>query len=375
MKKILLFIAIALTAIVTSCRNEDVEADEGQNECFYFEAEEPDVTLEMNLYLREEPESGVPKVALEYSLDKENWLPFVVAETKVTLAKTGDRVYIRAKGTNDAFSCWGAEEVMFYHHFVSDGLVSAGGNLMYLLDGSGSQNELDTARNECAFSYLFDSMQYLIDASKLTLPSKIMPKCCCFGMFLNCIMLYNAPKLLATEVGNNSCTYMFANCTKLRNAPTLPATKLERACYYSMFMKCTSLETAPALPARELATYCYGNMFQSCESLRSAPELPATVLAKYCYENMFNGCSELSGEVVLPATQLADSCYCEMFTYCAKLEGIKVGFTDWGTGSTVRWLTATNGSAEKVFTCPKELDVTVRDYSHVPANGWRIETK
>ena len=48
--------------------------------------------------------------SLEFSCDGENWEPFILntgddaTNTKITLANAGDKVYLRATGTNDYFA-------------------------------------------------------------------------------------------------------------------------------------------------------------------------------------------------------------------------------------------------------------------------------
>ena len=57
--------------------------------------------------------------------------------------------------------------------------------------------------------------------------------------------------------------------------------------YFELFSECTTLLTAPKLPATNLGNNCYEEMFSGCSSLIKMPELPATTLSAYCYCHMF----------------------------------------------------------------------------------------
>ena len=163
---------------------------------------------------------------LEYSTDKENWIPFIINSTSVDLPNTDDKVYIRAISANATFSEEGG-----WIQFVISGSVSASGNIMSLLE-----------------------------------------KYC---------RVLSAPAW--------AFRYLFKNTT-ITTAPKLPATTLARFCYGDMFYGCSSLSTAPELPATTLADFCYTSMFEGCSLLTTAPDLPATTLADFCYTSMFSGC-------------------------------------------------------------------------------------
>ena len=48
-----------------------------------------------------------PKVSLEYSTNGNNWSPFVVGTTTVTLANIGDKMYVRAtRAGNTGMGCF-----------------------------------------------------------------------------------------------------------------------------------------------------------------------------------------------------------------------------------------------------------------------------
>ena len=217
-----------------------------------FTAEEVNSTVALSAV------GSAPTVSLECSTDGSTWSPFVVGTTTVTLAKIGDRVYVRATSAGNTGM---ATSDSNYNKFVMTGKIAASGNVETLLDQNGSA----TLANYC-YDYLF----YL------------------------CSSLTTAPELPATTLANNCYRNMFNGCSSLTTAPILPATTLNEGCYQNMFQSCSSLTSAPALPATTLAYNCYNGMFRSCSSLTSVPVLPATTLAKYCYGNLFRDCRKLN---------------------------------------------------------------------------------
>ncbi|MCQ2114504.1 MAG: leucine-rich repeat protein [Bacteroidaceae bacterium] len=238
----------------------------------------------------------------------------------------------------------------------------------------------DTLAEKCYYS-MFQGCTALETAPAL--PAETLATNCYNGMFSGCTALETAPALPAETLAE-SCYYgMYQNCKALKTAPALPATTLAKQCYNVMFSGCSALETAPALPADTLAERCYYGMFNGCAALKTAPELPADTLAESCYFNMFYGCSALETAPALPATTLAKQCYYGMFNGCTKLKSVKVGFTKWGDLSdsgatdyraTYNWLKdAGTEATTPTFECPAELDMTIRDEHHVPAN-WNMPT-
>ena len=262
--------------------------------------------------------------AFETSTDGTNWSVFTPGTTTITLANTGDKVYLR--GNNTTVS----ESVSIYYKFVMSGKIAASGNIMSLLD-------------------------------KTCQSTTISNNYCYYFMFNGCKSLTTAPALPATTLASNCYNYMFWNCTSLTTAPALPATTLASSCYGSMFYECTSLTTAPALPATTLAMYCYQDMFYGCTSLTTAPALPATTLTTYCYMDMFYGCTSLTTPPALPATTLANYCYYWMFYGCTSLQV----YSSSGTGHTKAWRIPTSGSASSYtsqskmfYNCPGSYTTT-----------------
>ena len=386
MKKVSLILAIIALLFATSCKkNNSVDDNSSKNECFYFEAVEPGAVIGMI-----KNERGEFEVGLEYSTDKSSWQSFVVSQTSVTLAIAGDRVYIRAKDKNTSID----------KTFTATKKVKVGGNIMYLLDGTGATTDFDPATNGYAFNYLFDGMTTLTDASALSLPAMTLseycyhrmfngdslltaaPKlpattlayCCYQSMFFDCVSLTESPELPATKMATTCYSEMFYGDTSLTTAPALPAKELAVNCYRDMFFGCSSLKEAPVLPAKELADNCYEGMFNCCISLAAAPALPATTLKNNCYRSMFYGCSSIKAAPALPATKLVSGCYKSMFSSCRSLQSIDVSFTEWDDAeeATDNW--SYNLANEGTFTCPAALDTTIRDNSHI-VYQWTIKTK
>ena len=177
--------------------------------------------------------------ALEYSLDGGiSWDTFTVADTQVTLAKTGDKMYLRAKATNDVFSDVVDNDNYRIIGFTMEGSIAASGNVMSLVDK---------------------------DCETTAIPSPF----CFYDLFCDCDVLTSAPELPATTLTFGCYGNMFYNCTSLTEAPELPATTMVDCCYSVMFKGCTSLETAPELKATTLVAECYDRMFDYCSSLNS----------------------------------------------------------------------------------------------------------
>ena len=289
--------------------------------------------------------------ALEYSKDDgTTWTDFelfyydagdnlITAGTTVELA-SGEKMYIRAKGTNAAFSDFASGSDYRFIRFLLTGTIAASGNIMSLLDK---------------------------DCKSTVIPSDF----CFYILFQNCISLTSAPDLPATSLTQVCYGDMFYGCTSLIAAPELPATTLAAGCYSNMFQGCTSLTDAPVLPAKTLAYACYEGMFANCSALTTVPTLPATTLEEFCYNGMFDTCTSLVNAPEIKATSLANSSCCGMFIRCAALTKITVHFTDWNTAghATDNWVTDVAAAGD--FYCPAGLDTSVAGTNKNPA-GWTI---
>lgn len=234
MKKILSMLLVACVMAFSGCEKDDSVSGQGESsgevetkDCFYFEAVNGIAVVSMYKggkdELSGEYEYGMPpEVSLEYSLNKGNWKPFVVGETDVALHNAGDRVYIRATDVNESF-CKLVEDEQGNRHFINNyfgtykgnGSVKVGGNIMYLLDGTGSKKEFDTSLNKYAFYELFCGM-LLTDASELVLPATTLA-CGCYARLFDDCMLTAAPVLPATKLAEECYDNMFHRNTKLKS--------------------------------------------------------------------------------------------------------------------------------------------------------------
>ena len=234
-------------------------------------------------------EGTLPNLNLQYRINNEKWMDFIVGTTADIKIGAGD--VLQFKGDNkEGVSTSTANYIYFA---ISGNPVHLSGNVMSLIDGVG--DELVIPRDYCFYRLFFNSTVKTV--SKEFLPA-ITLKIGCYEK-------------------------MFRECQNLTNAPELPATKLTNGCYNELFIGCKNLIQAPALPATTLADNCYHGMFQGCTSLTTAPELPATTLANHCYESMFSGCTSLTQAPALPATTLVDYCYYFMFDSCSNLNYVK----------------------------------------------------
>jgi hypothetical protein len=88
---------------------------------------------------------------------------------------------------------------------------------------------------------------------------------------------------------------LFYGQTKLVRPPILPGTTLRQGGYYQMFYGCTNLKIAPYLPLTGMAaSYTYGRMFRGCSSLVNGPDLPSLTVPDHAYYQMFYSCTKLS---------------------------------------------------------------------------------
>ena len=142
-----------------------------------------------------------------------------------------------------------------------------------------------------------------------TLPAMTLANSCYVEMFYRCTNLTSAPDLPATTLYPYCYNAMFRDCTSLTYAPSsLPATSLPEGCYGSMFYNCTSLLSAPSLLATAVGESSCSWMFYNCTSLTSAPDLLATTLQTNSYVCMFRGCSNLTSIKCLATDISAYNC-------------------------------------------------------------------
>ncbi len=262
-----------------------------------FTAEEEESTFELV------NNGNTPNV--EYSKDGgKTWTPLTPGEP-VVLDEIGETALLRGNNPDGFSQSWDN-----YSNFSMTGRISARGNVMSLLDGTGESTVIP---NDYCFCRLFENCEALVKAP--VLPATTLTKGCYKAMFMECVDLKMAPELPATTLADSCYAYMFFHCEDIGQTPVLPAMTMSVGCYASMFSCCYCLLDVVDLPATTLAESCYANMFNGCESLMNAPALPATTLKKCCYAYMFAG-TTLHQAPELPATTLADSCYAYMFVSC-----------------------------------------------------------
>ena len=262
-----------------------------------FTAEEEESTFELV------NNGNTPNV--EYSKDGgKTWTPLTPGEP-VVLDEIGETALLRGNNPDGFSQSWDN-----YSNFSMTGRISARGNVMSLLDGTGESTVIP---NDYCFCRLFENCEALVKAP--VLPATTLTKGCYKAMFMECVDLKMAPELPATTLADSCYAYMFFHCEDIGQTPVLPAMTMSVGCYAYMFSCCYCLLDVADLPATTLAESCYANMFNGCESLMNAPALPATTLKKCCYAYMFAG-TTLHQAPELPATTLADSCYAYMFVSC-----------------------------------------------------------
>ena len=177
-------------------------------------------------------EGSLPNLNLQYRINNEKWMDFIVGTTADIKIGAGD--VLQFKGDNkDGVSTYSNH----LNFAISGNLVSLSGNLMSLIDGVG---ETLVIPNDYCFHALFRN------SAIKTVSSDFLP---------------------ATTLTSSCYRDLFSWCQNLTQAPELPATTLANGCYNGMFYKCASLTTAPELPAKVLLDSCYGYMFTYCNLL------------------------------------------------------------------------------------------------------------
>ena len=219
----------------------------------YGESDGPDLTLPYVTFTAEEANSTIglsrisPNQTLEYSTDTTNWNTMDTS-TNITLANTGDKVYVRGILSAD-------NTIEAPTQFRITGWVAASGNC------------------NAIWNY-----------QDLNAPLK---EYCGSEMFKEC-SLTTAPELPATELAYGCYYEMFRGCSSLTEAPELPATTLADYCYKNMFVQ-SGLEKSPILPAKTLAPYCYDSMFVMCQFLSEVTCLATDISATSCTGSWLEG--------------------------------------------------------------------------------------
>ena len=243
----------------------------------YFYVE--DASGNTNRIFIDKTNAKAPTIEVFKSTDQLNWESIGNTDTTAIQLELPANSKIYLKAVTDK---WGTSNWSITNKISCNGNFNIGGNIMSLLYGDNFKNSVFTSDNTYAFSSLFYSDSYLVNAGNLLLPATTLVEGC-----------YNM---------------MLRTCPLLTTAPALPASTLANKCYYGMFRDCTGLTTAPTLPATTLANECYSNLFNGCTSLTTAPVLPATTLANQCYKELFSGCTNLNNVTTYADNISASNC-------------------------------------------------------------------
>ena len=136
--------------------------------------------------------------------------------TFITL-NNGEKVYLR--GTNASGINSDKYTSSKYIKFTVSNNATLSGNLMTLIHPT---NPPTTIPNAYSFAKLFQhvntSGQYckITDASRLKMPATTLLASCYEGMFYDCNLLVNGPKLVATTLAANCYKWLFRGCSALR---------------------------------------------------------------------------------------------------------------------------------------------------------------
>jgi hypothetical protein len=224
--------------------------------------------------------------AIQYSLDKANWVDLPAATATPTIS-AGQKVYFKASGLT-------ARSSAGIGTFSMTAPCNVGGNIMSMSHGDDYVNATEITQSYQFYS-LFKNAANIVSAENLVLPATtltsysygalfyqctsltksfsvlpatIVPTWAYSTIFRNCSNLQDAPEILATSIGTYGCKLMFSGCKKLVKAPSaLYAKSPNTSSYESMFSECYILEVAPVIYAETLANYCCSDMFRNCRKL------------------------------------------------------------------------------------------------------------
>ena len=148
---------------------------------------------------------GQPEpITLVYSTNGMSWEDYTIGQI-IRLNAIGDKVYIRAKLENNTInSTWFDTKA---YRFQMSGIISASGNIQYLLDPTGQRQDV--------------------------------PDFCFNGLFYDCQSLINAPQMLGSRLGRRCYLDMY-NGSSITSID-LPAKVLNDSSYYAMTAYCSNI--------------------------------------------------------------------------------------------------------------------------------------
>ena len=157
---------------------------------------------------------------LYYSTDGMNWKKASGSPFKTI--NTGEKLYLRGTNANGINTTANGAAYTSNHYikFNITNNATLSGNLMTLIHPT---NPPTTIPGAYCFAKLFKndtgtSSRYckITDASRLKMPATTMLESCYEGMFHDCNLLVNGPKLVATTLAANCYKQLFYNCSALR---------------------------------------------------------------------------------------------------------------------------------------------------------------
>lgn len=158
---------------------------------------------------------------LEWCWDNKNWKPWpyttIDGEHRfdpLLLSAVGDRIYVRGDNPDGLAFIPEGEQAPNFTNFVIDGSVSAGGNIMSLLDKTMELTEVP----DYGFTNLFAIMGEDVEPVLLTPPSMDTITAIvghgCESMYAhNTLLTHAADMPLLTNIGERGCGNMYGDCT------------------------------------------------------------------------------------------------------------------------------------------------------------------
>jgi hypothetical protein len=249
---------------------------------------------------------------LEWCWDNKNWKPWpyttIDGEHRfdpLLLSAVGDRIYVRGNNPDGLAFMQEDAEMPSFTSFAIDGSVSAGGNIMSLLDKTMELTEVP----DLGFMGLFAIMDEDVEPVLLTPPSMDTITSIgyggCTGMYGGCTSLTAAAAMPAvTTIGEQGCSDMYIGCTSLTAAAAMPAVTTigEQGCS-DMYIGCTSLTAAADMPSlTTIGDHGCTGMYGGCTSLTAAAAMPAvTTIGEQGCTGMYGGCTSLTAAADMPS--------------------------------------------------------------------------
>lgn len=224
--------------------------------------------------------------AIQYSLDKVNWVDLPAATPTPTIS-AGQKVYFKASGLTATSSAG-------IGTFSMTAPCNVGGNIMSMSHGDDYVNATEITQSY-QFNLLFGNAANIVSAENLVLPATTLTSYCYTALFYKCTSLIKSFSVLpASIVPTWAYSAMFRDCSNLQDAPEILATSIGNYGCKVMFLGCKKLVKAPSALYAKSPGESYGSMFYDCSILEVAPVIYAETPSKYCCSDMFKGCRKLS---------------------------------------------------------------------------------